>query len=112
MSESPWRRESYRRFRSLTKRHRQHPGKSAGKGRGSLVSPFFLTLLVSVLVAGGITGLLEHSLRPVITEIAQMQVQQQITNMLEESIDEALSVHASSYRDFVEIQRDDSGAIS
>lgn len=71
-----------------------------------------ITLAVALLIAWGTIHVLEWKLRPAVAEIARTQVQNTMVAAIEQAVTQALVGRDVSYRDFVTIQRDDTGAIT
>lgn len=102
----PWRRELGRRLRR---------GPRSPRGQEPLrggIHPLVVTLAVGLLLAGGIIGLLEARLRPMVSEVAQAQAKNAMTAVLEQAVVADLARRNISYSDLVSVQRDQSGAIS
>lgn len=76
------------------------------------VHPLLVTLIVGFLVAAGVIGLLEAKLGPIVSAVAQVQAQNQITALLEQAVTADLVRRQVSYEELVTIQRDASGAIT
>lgn len=74
--------------------------------------PVLVTLTVAALIAWGTVQVLEWKLRPVVAQLAEAQVQNTMTAVIEMAVTENLSRRDLSYGDLVNIQRDDSGAIT
>ncbi len=108
MAMGPWRRDLYRRLRGGPPRRGRAPER--GRQRGG--HPLALTLAVGILLAGGIITLLEVRLRPMVAAVAQNQVQNTVTALLEHTVVDDLARRGVSYADLVTIQRDEAGTIT
>ncbi len=76
------------------------------------VPPLLVTLGVALLLAAGLIRLLELRLRPAVEQIASAQVQNDMTALLEQAITQDLARRGVSYGDLIQIQRDETGAIT
>lgn len=74
--------------------------------------PVVVTLAVAGLIAWSIVQILEWKLRPVVAHIAETQVSNTMTAVIELAVTEDLAKRNISYGDLVTIQRDNTGAIT
>lgn len=81
-------------------------------GAGLSRHPVLLTLAVAGLFAWGTVQVLEWKLRPVVAQLAETQVQNTMTAVIELAVTEDLARRDVSYGDLIVIERDDSGAIT
>lgn len=105
----PWNREFIRHMRRSAYRRRPV---WTGPSPALRIPPALLTLAVAILVAVSVISLLEAKLRPAVAAIAIAQTQNTMTSVIEETITADLAARQISYSDFVEIQRDEGGAIT
>lgn len=105
----PWRRELVRYVRRPAKQRRPV---WTGPGSALRIPPALLTLAVALTVAVSVIALLEAKLRPVVAEIASAQVQNTMTAVVENAVTADLAARQVSYADFIDIQRDEGGAIT
>lgn len=82
------------------------------RGSGSVRHPVLVTLAAALLVAWGVIQLLEWRLRPAVAQLAQTQVENTMTAVIELAVTEDLARREVSYGDLVTITRDQSGAIT
>ena len=107
MAMAPWRREMIRRMHQPWSRRRR-----VWTGPHWSIPPVFLTLAVALAVAVSVIAILEAKLRPVVAEIAAAQAQNSMTAVVENAVAAGLARRQVGYRDFVNIQRDEGGAIT
>lgn len=87
------------RFRLRRRRVRRIPG-------------WALTIAVGLLLAAGCVSLLELRLRPMVITLAQAQAQNLVTSVVEQAFAREINAQPDAYRQLVEIQRDETGAIT
>lgn len=71
-----------------------------------------LTAVVGLVLAAGCVSLLELRLRPMVITLAQAQAQNLVTSVVEQAFSREMNAHPDAYRQLVEIQRDETGAIT
>lgn len=71
-----------------------------------------LTIAVGLLLAAGCVSLLELRLRPMVITLAQAQAQNLVTSVVEQAFSREMNAQPDAYRQLVEIQRDETGAIT
>ena len=71
-----------------------------------------LTVAVGLLLAAGCVSLLELRLRPMVITLAQAQAQNLVTSVVEQAFSREMNAQPDAYRQLVEIQRDETGAIT
>ena len=81
-------------------------------GIGSKRHPILITLAAAALIAWGTIQILEWKFRPVVAQLAEAQVRNTMTAVIELAVTEDLARRDVSYGDLVTIQRDASGAIT
>ena len=87
------------RFRRRRRRIRRIPG-------------WALTAAVGLLLAAGCVSLLELRLRPMVITLAQAQAQNLVTSVVEQAFSREMNAQPDAYRQLVDIQRDETGAIT
>lgn len=87
------------RFRRRRRRVRRIPG-------------WALTIAVGLLLAAGCVSLLELRLRPMVITLAQAQAQNLVTSVVEQAFSREMNAQPDAYRQLVDIQRDETGAIT
>lgn len=97
----------HRPWRSILRRRL---ARSVGEGTGR--HPLLLTLAVGLLLAWGTIQVLEWKLRPAVAQIAQAQIQNTMTAVIELAVTEDLARRDVSYGDLVTIERSADGAIT
>lgn len=99
MSVRPWRQRLHRRLcRDVLLRDNFHPA--------------ILTLVVGLILAWSVIQGLEVRLRPVVETVAQTQIQNTITVVIEETVRKDLTRRGVSYASLVDIQRENDGRIT
>ena len=71
-----------------------------------------LTIAVGLLLAAGCVNLLELRLRPMVITLAQAQAQNLVTSVVEQAFSREMNAQPDAYRQLVDIQRDETGAIT
>lgn len=71
-----------------------------------------LTVAVGLVLAAGCVSLLELRLRPMVITLAQAQAQNLVTSVVEQAFSREMNAQPDAYRQLVEIQRDEGGAIT
>lgn len=71
-----------------------------------------MTLATGILFGAVVIGVLEARLAPIVSAAAQVQVQNNVTAVLEHAIAADLTEHQVRYDDLITIQRDASGGIT
>lgn len=71
-----------------------------------------LTIAVGLLLAAGCVSLLELRLRPMVITLAQAQAQNLVTSVVEQAFSREMNTQPDAYRQLVDIQRDETGAIT
>lgn len=110
-----WRRFAVRYIRNprRTSRYNGIPSKYPNnRGGGLPFSPVFITVLVGILLPVAVILILEARIQPIMTEVAQAQTQNYLTQTMEEVVEGKLSELQTDYLDFVCIQRNDAGEIT
>ena len=92
------RRRMYRPFRPRRSRYTFHP--------------VWITLVVAVLIVFGTVALVEWKLRPIVTRLAEAQIQNTMTAVVETAVTRELSQRQVGYSDLISIQRDADGTIT
>lgn len=71
-----------------------------------------LTIAVGLVLAAGCVSLLELRLRPMVITLAQAQAQNLVTSVVEQAFSREMNAQPDAYRQLVDIQRDETGAIT
>lgn len=71
-----------------------------------------LTVAVGLVLAAGCVSLLELRLRPMVITLAQAQAQNLVTSVVEQAFSREMNAQPDAYRQLVDIQRDETGAIT
>ena len=75
-------------------------------------SPVFITVLLGILLPFAVILALEARIQPIMTEVAQAQTKNYLSQTIEKVVEEKLSELQADYLDFVRIQRNDAGEIT
>lgn len=71
-----------------------------------------LTVAVGLVLAAGCVSLLELRLRPMVITLAQAQAQNLVTSVVEQAFAREMNAQPDAYRQLVDIQRDETGAVT
>lgn len=76
------------------------------------IHPLLLMLAVGIVLYFGLIHTIERRMRPIITSVAQVQIHNKITKLLEETVAQDLENRQFNYENFMSIQHDKDGKIT
>lgn len=74
--------------------------------------PAVVTIVVAFILSGVLVKRLESRLRPVLLDVAQAQVQNTVTVVMEQAVLEQLEQHTFRYSDLVNVERAQDGTVT
>ncbi|MGI5963051.1 MAG: sporulation protein YunB [Lawsonibacter sp.] len=82
------------------------------KTRTCSIPPWAVTLLIALFLVGCVIGIFQARLRPIIVQVAQTEIQNKISVVIDQAVANSLAEESVQYSDFISIQRGEDGVIT